>query len=113
MLFVSGSNGSHHKLNITHDVFEFFTQRYTIKSNVEIHYTDLSHDFALGFTEKNGDEHFVQVHHDLIESEMIRTIFHELTHVIQNEQGIYFDKLREDQAYHMENVLYDWWCDSR
>ena len=103
MLFTSG-NSSH--LSITSKVFEFFTERYEIASDVEIFHTDLSDENAVGFTEVNGQEQFIQIHNDLNEEDYVTTVLHELVHVIQNEQGITSDKVREDQAYHMEKVLY-------
>ena len=109
MLFTSG-NSPH--LSITPKVFEFFNERYEIASDVEIFHTDLSDDNALGFTEVNGKEQFIQIHNDLNEDDYVTTVLHELVHVVQNEQGITSDTVREDQAYHMEKVLYKEWCAS-
>ena len=109
MLFTSGTSPH---LSITSKVFEFFTERYEIASDVEIFHTDLSDDNAFGFTEENGKEQFIQIHNDLNEEDYVTTVLHELVHVVQNEQGITSDKVREDQAYHMEKVLYKGWCDS-
>ena len=99
-------------LSITSKVFEFFNERYEIASDVEIYHKDLSDDNTLGFTEVNGKEQFIQIHNDLTEEDYVTTIFHELVHVVQNEQGIRSDNVREDQAYHMEKVLFKSWCDS-
>ena len=109
MLFVSGKSPF---LSITPKVYEFFTERYEIASDVEIYHTDLSDDNAVGFTEVNGQEQFIQIHNDLNEEDYVTTVLHELVHVIQNEQGITADNVREDQAYHMEKVLYKSWCNS-
>jgi len=109
MLFTSG-NSPH--LSITSKVFEFFNECYEIASDVEIYHTDLSDDNAVGFTEVNGKEQFIQIHNDLNEKDYVTTVLHELVHVIQNEQGITADNVREDQAYHMEKVLYKNYCDS-
>ena len=109
MLFTSG-NSPH--LSITSKVFEFFNERYEIASDVEIFHTDLSDENAVGFTEVNGKEQFIQIHNDLTEEDYVTTVIHELVHVIQNEQGTSADKVREDQAYHMEKVLYKGWCAS-
>ena len=103
MLFTSGTSPH---LSITSKVFEFFTERYEIASDVEIFHTDLSDDNAFGFTEENGKEQFIQIHNDLNEEDYVTTVLHELVHVKQNEQGITADNVREDQAYHMEKVLY-------
>ena len=104
MLFTSGTSPH---LSITSKVYEFFNDRYEIASDVEIFHTDLSDDNAYGFTEVNGKEQFIQIHNDLNEDDYVTTLLHELVHVIQNEQGITADKVREDQAYHMEKILYD------
>ena len=104
MLFTSG-NSPH--LSITPKVFEFFNECYEIASDVEIFHTNLSDENALGFTEVNGKEQFIQIHNDLNEEDYVTTVLHELVHVVQNEQGITSDTVREDQAYHMEKELYD------
>ena len=108
MLFTSG-NSPH--LSITSKVYEFFNESYEIASDVEIYHTDLSDENAVGFTEVNGKEQFIQIHNDLNEDDYVTTVLHELVHVIQNEQGITADNVREDQAYHMEKVLFKGWCD--
>ena len=110
MLFVSGKS-QHTKL--TFKVYDFFRELYDVKSDVEVFHTDLSSENALGFTETNGNEQFIQIDKNLNESDYIITLLHELVHVIQNESGILTERVREDQAYHMESVLYDRWCDSR
>ena len=109
MLFVSG-NSPH--FNITSKVFEFFNESYEIASDVEIYHTNLSDENAYGFTEINGQEQFIQIHNDLNKEDHITTVLHELVHVVQNEQGITADNVREDQAYHMEKVLYKNYCAS-
>ena len=109
MLFVSGKSPH---LNLTHRVYEFFTSRYEIASDVEVFHTDLRDENALGFTEVNGDEQFVQVHNDLTKEEHVKTILHELVHVVQNEQGLNDDDERESQAYMLEGILYNNYCAS-
>jgi Zn-dependent peptidase ImmA (M78 family) len=109
MLFTSG-NSPH--LSITSKVYDFFTESYEIDSDVEIYHKDLSDENAFGFTEVNGKEQFIQIHNDLNEEDYVTTVLHELVHVVQNEQGITSDNVREDQAYHMEKVLFKKWCDS-
>ncbi len=109
MLFVSGKSPH---LNLTHRVYEFFTSRYEIASDVEVFHTNLRDENALGFTEVNGDEQFVQVHNDLTKEEHVKTILHELVHVVQNEHGMIDDDERESQAYMLEGVLYNNYCAS-
>ena len=103
MLFVSGKSPH---LNLTHSVFEFFTSRYEIASDVEVFHTNLRDENALGFTEVNGEEQFVQVCNTLNKKEFITTLLHELVHVVQNENGMIDETEREQQAYDLEGVLY-------
>ena len=108
MLFVSGKSRFS---DITPSVYEFFTSSYEITSDVEICHCNLRDENALGFTEVNGDEQFVQVHNDLTKEEHIKTILHELVHVHQNEWGVNDETEREEEAYRLEEVLYNNYCD--
>ena len=103
MLFVSGKSPH---LDLTHRVYEFFTDSYEITSDVEVYHTDLSDDNAVGFTEVNGEEQFVQIDKNLTKKDFIITLFHELVHVKQNEMGMNDDEEREQQAYNLELDLY-------
>ena len=107
MLFVSGDSKF---FDVTHKVYEFFTESYEISSDVEIFATNLRDENALGFTEVNGEEQFVQVHNNLTKEEHVKTILHELVHVVQNEQGLNDETERESQAYMLEGVLYNKYC---
>tara|TARA_B100001564_G_scaffold293317_1_gene257823 strand:+ start:1456 stop:1788 length:333 start_codon:yes stop_codon:yes gene_type:complete len=109
MLFVSGKS-QHTKL--TFKVYDFFRELYDVKSDVEVFHTDLTDDNAFGFTEENGDEQFIQIHNDLSEKDFITTLCHELVHVMQNENGITDDKIREDEAYAFEDILYNQYLQS-
>ena len=93
--------------HLTQSVFEFFTTKYEIDSDVEVYHTDLSDDNAFGFTEVNGEEQFIQIHNNLNEEDYITTLLHELVHVVQNENGQYDDEERENEAYSLESVLYN------
>ena len=110
MLFVSGDSQF---FDITHKVYEFFTESYEISSDVEIFATNLRDENALGFTEVNGEEQFVQICNTLNERGFITTLLHELVHVVQNEQGLIDDDERESQAYMLEGVLYNNYCASQ
>ena len=110
MLFVSGDSQF---FDITHKVYEFFTESYEISSDVEIFATNLRDENALGFTEVNGDEQLIQVCNTQDEKEFVTTILHELVHVVQNEQGMNDDDERESQAYMLEGVLYNNYCASQ
>ena len=107
MLFVSGKSPH---LNLTYRVYEFFTSRYEIASDVEVFHTNLRDENALGFTEVNGEEQFVQVCNTLDQKEFVTTLLHELVHVVQNEQGIIDEVERESEAYRLEEVLYNNYC---
>ena len=109
MLFVSGK--SQHT-ELTFKVYDFFRELYDVKSDVEVFHTDLTDDNAFGFTEENGDEQFIQIHNDLNEKDYIITLLHELVHVMQNENGITDDKIREDEAYAFEDILYNQYLQS-
>ena len=103
MLFVSGKSPH---LSITHRVYDFFIERYEIASDVEVFHTNLRDENAVGFTEVNGEEQFVQVCNTLDQKEFITTLLHELVHVVQNEQGMIDETEREEQAYNLEGILY-------
>ena len=109
MLFVSGKSPH---LDLTHRVYEFFTSRYEIASDVEVFHTNLRDENALGFTEVNGEEQFVQVCNTLDQKEFVTTLLHELVHVMQNEQGLINETEREQQAYDLEGILYNNYCAS-
>ena len=97
---------------MTHRVYDFFTSKYEISSDVEVFHTNLRDENALGFTEVNGEEQFVQVCNTLDKKEFITTLLHELVHVVQNEQGMIDETEREEQAYDLEGVLYTNFCAS-
>ena len=107
MLFVSGSSPF---LSIIPRVYDFFLSSYEIRSDVEIHATNLRDENAVGFTEINGDEQLIQVCNTQDEKEFVTTILHELIHVVQNEQGMINETERESQAYNLEGVLYSNYC---
>ena len=109
MLFVSGKSPH---LSLTHRVYDFFTSTYEIASDVEVYHTNLRDENALGFTEVNGEEQFVQVCNTLNERGFITTLLHELVHVVQNEQGIIDETERESEAYRLEEILYNNYCAS-
>ena len=103
MLFVSGKSPH---FSITHRVYDFFIERYEIASDVEVFHTNLRDENALGFTEVNGEEQFVQVCNTLDEKEFVTTLLHELVHVVQNEHGMIDETEREEEAYRLEEILY-------
>ena len=103
MLFVSGKSPH---LSITHRVYDFFIERYEIASDVEVFHTNLRDENAVGFTEVNGEEQFVQVCNSLDQKEFVTTLLHELVHVVQNENGMIDETEREEEAYRLEEILY-------
>jgi Zn-dependent peptidase ImmA (M78 family) len=109
MLFVSGKSPH---LSLTHRVYDFFTSTYEISSDVEVFHTNLRDENAVGFTEVNGEEQFVQVCNSLDQKEFVTTLLHELVHVVQNEKGMIDEVEREQQAYDLEGILYNNYCAS-
>ena len=110
MLFVSGHSPF---LSLTHRVYDFFSEIYEVSADVEVCHTNLRDEHALGFTEVNGDEQFIQIHNGLNREELIVTLLHELVHVVQNEKGIIDESERESEAYRLEEVLYNKYCASQ
>ena len=109
MLFVSGHSPF---LSLTHRVYDFFSEIYEVSADVDVFHTNLRDENALGFTEVNGEEQFVQVCNTLNERGFITTLLHELVHVVQNEQGIIDEVERECEAYRLEEILYNNYCAS-
>ena len=109
MLFVSGKSPH---LSLTHRVYDFFTEHYDLSADVEVFHTDLRDEHALGFTEVNGEEQFIQICNTLNERGFITTLLHELVHVHQNEWGVFDETERELEAYRLEEVLYNKYCAS-
>ena len=81
-----------------------------MSADVEVCHTNLRDEHAVGFTEVNGDEQFIQIHNDLNREEFIVTLLHELVHVVQNEKGMIDESERESEAYRLEEVLYNKYC---
>ena len=63
MLFVSGHSPF---LSLTHRVYDFFSEIYEVSADVEVCHTNLRDEHAVGFTEVNGDEQFIQIHNCLL-----------------------------------------------
>ena len=104
MLFVSGHSPN---FSLTYRVYDFFSEIYEVSADVEVCHTILRDELALGFTEVNGDEQFIQIHNGLNREEFIVTLLHELVHVVQNEKGMIDETEREEQAYNLEGILYN------
>ena len=109
MLFVSGQSPN---FSLTYRVYDFFSEIYEVSADVEVCHTNLRDEHALGFTEVNGDEQFIQIDNGLNREEFIITLLHELVHVVQNEQGMIDESERESEAYRLEGVLYNKYCAS-
>ena len=69
-----------------------------MSADVEVCHTNLRDENALGFTEVNGDEQFIQIHNGLNREEFIVTLLHELVHVVQNEKGMIDESERESEV---------------
>ena len=105
-------SGKSQHTKLTFKVYDFFRELYDVKSDVEVFHTNLTNDNAFGFTEENGDKQFIQIHNNLSEKDFITTLLHELVHVMQNENGITDDKIREEEAYMFEDILYNQYLQS-
>ena len=110
----SGDNYSNH--NIATKAYDWFNRYSAIEfkvKEIEVHYCDLSDDNVKGWCEQVDDNHWlVSVHNDLDIAEHYRTLFHEFQHVIQDIFGLINEEKREDQAYHIEKVMYNEMCAS-
>ena len=105
-------------LHIAHAAYNYFIEHGTHKhifkeKEIEVHYCDLSDDNVKGWCEQVDDNHWlVTVHNDLDIADHYRTLFHEFQHVIQDIFGLINEEKREDQAYHIEKIMYNEMCAS-
>ena len=90
-------------------VFEFMQSVYPNLNNtdIEVIHTDLTEDNVFGWTLENNDQNEIEIHDDLSEKDFIITLIHELVHVDQNVRGLFDDEQRENEAYELENKLYE------
>jgi len=104
MFFTSGQ-----RKPISNDVYEFMFKLYPNLALVDIEVipTDLTADNVFGWTFINNDQNEIEIHDDLSEKDFIITLIHELVHVDQNVRGLFDDDQRENEAYELENKLYE------
>ena len=50
--------------------------------------------------------------YDLKITEHYKTLFHEFQHIIQDIYGIKCEEVRENEAYHIEGIMYKEMCAS-
>ena len=74
-------------------------------SDIEINQVDLGDEFAFGFCQQDDGEFLIHVHNRMDLGEYVKTLIHEITHVRQTLDGITDSNARENEAYHLEEVL--------
>ena len=110
----SGDNNSSH---IAFEAYNYFIEHGTHKhifkeKEIEVHYCDLTEDNVFGWCEQCDDNHWlVTIHNDLQITEHYKTLFHEFQHIIQDIYGIKCEEVRENEAYHIEGIMYREMCD--
>ena len=111
----SGDNNSNH---IAFKAYTYFCEHGTHKhifkeKEIEVHYCDLTEDNVFGWCEQCDDNHWlVTIHNDLAITEHYKTLFHEFQHIIQDIYGIKCEEVRENEAYHIEGIMYKEMCAS-
>ena len=109
----SGDNNSSH---IAFKAYNYFIEHGTHKhifkeKEIEVHYCDLTEDNVFGWCEQCDDNHWlVTIHNDLAITEHYKTLFHEFQHIIQDIYGIKCEEVRENEAYHIEGIMYKEMC---
>lgn len=112
-LFTSGDWISDCERIITFDLFEYMCNKFEqLKGAViEVNQVDLTQDNAFGFCQVDEDGEFlIHLHNDLVPSEYVKTLAHELIHVRQTIDGLTDNEMREQEAYIWEDIIdKDFW----
>ena len=111
-LFTSGDWHVDCERILTFDIFEYMCKRFNkLKdTTIEVNQVDLSEDNAFGFCQFDGEEFLIHIHNDLVPSEYIKTLAHELIHVRQTLEGLTNNEMREQEAYIWEDIIdKDFW----
>ena len=58
----------------------------------------------------DDDSWLVTIHNDLQITEHYKTLFHEFQHIVQDIYGIKCEEVRENEAYHIEGIMYKEMC---
>ena len=101
-------------LHIAIEAYKYFCNQQDdtfSEKEIEVHYCDLTDDNVFGWCEQCDDNHWlVTIHNDLAITEHYKTLFHEFQHIIQDIYGIKCEEVRENEAYHIEGVMYKEMC---
>ena len=113
---ISGDNNSNHY--IAFKAYKYFIEHGTHKhifkeKEIEVHYCDLTEDNVFGWCEQVDDNSWlIHIHNALGYIEHFKTLFHEFQHIVQDIYGIKSVEVRENEAYHIEGVMYNEMCAS-
>jgi len=98
---------------LTFDLFDYMCKKFNKLSGqtIEVNQVDLTEDNALGFCQVDEDGEFlIHIHNDLMPSEYVKTLAHELIHVRQTLEGLTNNEMREQEAYIWEDIIdKDFW----
>ena len=112
-LFTSGDWIADCERIITFDLFKYMCNKFDQLKDVEIevNQVDLSQDNAFGFCQVDeSGEFLIHIHNDLVPSEYVKTLAHELIHVRQTIDGLKDNEMREQEAYIWEDIIdKDFW----
>ncbi len=98
---------------LTFDLFDYMCKKFNKlgAQTIEVNQVDLTQDNALGFCQVDEDGEFlIHIHNDLMPSEYVKTLAHELIHVRQTLEGLTNNEMREQEAYIWEDIIdKDFW----
>ncbi len=98
---------------LTFDLFDYMCKKFDkLKGQtIEVNQVDLTQDNALGFCQVDEDGEFlIHIHNNLMPSEYVKTLAHELIHVRQTLEGLTNNEMREQEAYIWEDIIdKDFW----
>ena len=98
---------------LTFDLFDYMCRKFPRLNGqtIEVNQVDLTQDNALGFCQVDEDGEFlIHLHNDLMPSEYVKTLAHELIHVRQTIEGLHDDEMREQEEYVWEDIIdKDFW----
>ena len=98
---------------LTFDLFDYMCKKFNKlgAQTIEVNQVDLTQDNALGFCQVDEDGEFlIHIHNNLMPSEYVKTLAHELIHVRQTLEGLTNNEMREQEAYIWEDIIdKDFW----
>jgi len=98
---------------LTFDLFDYMCKKFDKLNGqtIEVNQVDLTQDHAIGFCQVDEDGEFlIHIHNNLMPSEYVKTLAHELIHVRQTLEGLTNNEMREQEAYIWEDIIdKDFW----